>query len=82
MKLSPALYVIHIFGGVRATAKAIGRHHGTVIFWKKPKSKGGSDGRVPGCAQRLILAVAKRRRLDITPEDLIFGREVTILKPA
>ena len=65
----PAHYVIHIFGGVRATARAIGRDPGAIVRWKY-------TGQVPSVAQRLILNVAKKRRLDITPNDLAYGRKL------
>lgn len=75
--LNPAQYVIKIFGGVKATARAVGRTPGAIIFWKHPKSKGGRGGNVPTIAQRIILKIALRDGLDITPQDLAYGRTVT-----
>lgn len=74
--LSPADYVIHIFGGVRATARAIGRSATSVSNWRRTKASHGCNGDVPSAAQRLILSVAKKKNLDITPDDLIFGRRI------
>jgi len=74
MSLSPAEYVIQVFGGVRATARAIGRSPSSISKWQKPRSQGGSDGCVPNAAQRIILEQAKKQGLDITPGDLIYGR--------
>lgn len=71
-KLSPAEYVIYIFGGVRATARAVGRTPPVVSKWAKEKGK----GRVPVQVQPEILRVARERNLDITAEDLILGRVV------
>lgn len=67
MLMSPAHYVIHIFGGVRATARAIGRSPGAIVRWKV-------SGQVPSLAQRAILKVAKTNKLNITPDDLAYGR--------
>jgi len=72
--MRPADYVIELFGGVRATARAIGRDHSSVQAWKKPRSKKGTDGQVPRKAQVLILNLAKERELDITASDLLLGR--------
>ena len=75
MKLSPAEYVIRTIGGVRKTARAIGRSAGTISQWR---SKKGTGGEVPRDAQKSILKFAKTKRLDITAEDLIFGRSVSV----
>lgn len=77
--LSPAQYVIHVFGGVRKTARMIGRNPGAICHWKQPRKKGGCGGDVPGAAQRIILLVAKKHSLDITPGDLVYGRRITII---
>ena len=74
--MSPAEYVIYVFGGVRKTARAIGRSPTTVSKWPKPNNKKGSDGRVPGTAQAIVLEIAKKMKLDIKPEDLLYGRKV------
>jgi hypothetical protein len=74
MYYNPAQYVIFIFGGVRAAARALGRHPGAICNWKKARDRGGCGGDVPGPAQKIILTAAKEKGLDITPNDLIFGR--------
>lgn len=74
-RLTPAEYVISVFGGVRATAKAIGRTPSCITKWKKPKKLKGCGGRVPSIAQGLILTLAVKRNLPITAEDLLCGRE-------
>ncbi len=77
MKLSPARYVIHAFGGVTALARAIKRDHSTVSRWQNSKDLKGTGGYIPMPAQRDILRVAKRLGIDITPDDLILGREIS-----
>lgn len=73
--MSPAVYVIKMFGGIRPTAKALNRAPSTVIAWKTPKNRKGTGGRIPGANHKLILRIAKRRGLDITESDLIWGRK-------
>lgn len=73
-KMSPAQYVFFKFGGVRATARALGLDPSGVCRWTKLRSVGGRGGDVPNSAQKKILILAKAASLDITPEDLIFGR--------
>jgi hypothetical protein len=74
--MSPAEYVIYCFKGVRATARAIGRDPSSVVKWPMPRSRKGSDGKVPHRAQPLILRAAEERELDLTAQDLIVGRFV------
>lgn len=70
MELSPAEYIIHVFGGIRPAGRAIGRDGSAISQWKK-------KGRIPSKAQQEILEIAKRYALDITPDDLISGRVVS-----
>lgn len=68
MQMTPAQYVIYVFKGVRATARAVGRTPSSVSKWQK--------GRIPSGAHRKILDVARERGLDLTPDDLVYGRTV------
>lgn len=77
MKLSPAEYVIRTIGGVRKTARAIGRTPSTISAWR---SKKGTSGEVPRGAYKNILAHARAKGLDITAADLIIGRVVPSTK--
>ncbi len=65
--LSPVEYVVHIFSGVRAAGRAAGRHGTVVAKWRK-------SGRIPNTAYIPLLEAAKERGLDLTANDLIFGR--------
>ena len=73
-RIKPADYVIEIFGGVKKTAKILGRSRRAVYLWRQPRNKGGCDGFLPGPIQYKILRIAKKKKLDITPDDLIYGR--------
>lgn len=77
-KLTPAKYVIFMLGGVRATGRLIGRCSGTVCKWKLPKIEGGTGGFIPTSARRLVLEYAKKHNIDITSQDLDYGRTVDI----
>lgn len=76
--LSPANYIISIFGGVRATARALKRSPSTVSKWRKSRKEGGTGGQIPTMIQPKVLKIAAERKLPITPNDLIYGR---IVKP-
>ena len=69
-KLSPAEYVIHIFGGTRKVARILNLTYAAIWNWKK------NDGIVPGKVQRLLLDAAHKDHLDLTPNDLIYGRKI------
>lgn len=75
-KLSPAEYVIKVFGGVRKTAAALGYVPSAISKWRW---QGG--GNIPTVAQELIYDIAREQGLDITAEDLIKGREVEYADP-
>ncbi len=74
--MSPAEYVIHIFGGVRKCAREINRSPSSVSKWQAPKERRGCGGNIPSGAQRIILDRAKKLGLDLTADDLINGRKV------
>ena len=74
--LTPAEFVIRTFGGVRATARAVGRSQPSVSAWRRPKAKKGTGGSIPGALFIVILGIAKSRRMDIGASDLIHGRRV------
>lgn len=71
--MSPADKVIAAFGGVRATARALGINSSSVSRWRMPADRRGLDGRVPSVHQATILRLAKAGDLDITAADLIHG---------
>lgn len=75
--LTPAEYVVLSFNGVRNTARAIGRSATSVSNWKNSK-----HGQIPTAARLKILASARGLGLDITSNDLDFGRKITPKKRA
>lgn len=71
----PVDHVIKVFGGIRATARALKRDPSAITKWRRSKAKGGTGGEIPRGVQRRILTIAQRDKLDITATDLIFGRQ-------
>jgi len=69
-KISPAQHAISIFGGVSALARAVGRSRSAVCQWQTE-----TGGKIPRKAAEKILEVAQERGLDITLNDLYFGRK-------
>lgn len=69
--ITPADRVIGAFGGVRATARALGRNPSSISRWRKSRAEGGTGGRVPSTLQSVILLGAKAAGLSLTAEDLI-----------
>ena len=76
--LNPSEFVVHSFGGVRETARVLGRSPGSVCKWKTFRNSHGEVGGIPRNLFPLILKKSKDKGLDITLEDLVFGRAVKI----
>lgn len=74
--LNPANYVIHVFGGVRPAARALGRDPSAVSRWSSRYFQGQQSGTIPTSAREIILNYAKQNGLPITSKDLDFGRKV------
>lgn len=73
--MTPAEYVITVFGGVRAVARAIDQSPSSVSRWRKPRNEKGCDGEIPRGARKPILKAARESGLDVTSHDLDFGRK-------
>ena len=71
VELTPAQRVIAAFGGVRPTARIIGRSSSSVSRWQKPRAEGGTDGRIPASLQGKVLAYAVANGIPLTADQLI-----------
>ena len=71
--VTPADRVIALFGGVRKTARLIGRNPSSISRWRMPREAGGTGGRVPGSVQALLLEKAQAAGLSLTAADLIIA---------
>ena len=66
MTLTPADVVISHFGGIRPTARVLGKDPATVSRWKH------TTGLIPSNMQAMVLKKAKG---DITAETLVLGHK-------
>jgi len=80
--IPPAEHVISAFDGVRPLARILGLNPSAVCRWNKPKSERGSAGEIPSAHHKAILKEAKARKLDVTAEDLIYGRRIRVRNPS
>lgn len=71
MKLNPAEYLIYKIGGVRKTAKLLGRSPSAVCKWP-------NQGGIPRKLHQKVLDVTTELGIDFTSYDLIYGREISM----
>lgn len=64
---SPADVVIAAFGGIRATARAIGVAPPSITYWR-------SSGTIPTKRVHEVLAAASNLGIKLTLQDVILGR--------
>jgi hypothetical protein len=76
VNVTPAEYVIRLFGGVSALARDLEVQRSTIWRWRVPRDKGGSEGQIPRNKQGRLLEMSRARGLDLKAEDLIRGRDV------
>ena len=69
--MEPASTIVKKLGGPNAVAKIVGVHRTRVSNWMRPKSRGGTGGRVPQSHHFAILAEAKLRKIDIIASDFL-----------
>lgn len=67
--MNPVQCVFKAFGGVSATAKAVGLKRSAVSRWQE-------RGSIPTKALKPILSKALELGLDLTSDDLIHGRKL------
>lgn len=65
--MSPSEYAVKVFGGVLKLSRVVDRHPVSVYRWL-------DRGNIPSSLMPAILTEAKKRKLKITAEDLIFGK--------
>ena len=61
--------IIRKCGGHAVVAEICGVHVTRVYRWTYPREKGGSEGTVPSRHQAQLLAGARARGIDLTPQD-------------
>lgn len=66
--MTPAQYVIKLFGGVRPLARQMNLTHPAVIGWTKYRN---GAGLIPPHVQGRLLELARRRGLKLCADDFI-----------
>lgn len=69
MVSASASTVIEKCGGHAAVAEILGINLSSVYRFTYPRERGGTGGLIPTRYQRTLLAAARERGLDLTPED-------------
>jgi hypothetical protein len=81
--LTPAAYVCRVFGGQSLVAGLLGINRSRVCRWQQQgTTERGQSGRIPHQYQAKLLRLAKDAGHDLTPTDLILGREVAAPEPS
>lgn len=69
--MEPAHSIIRKLGGPSAVAALIGIHRTRVSNWQRPRSAGGTGGRVPQNHIPKLLQAAKAQGIDLRAEDFL-----------
>jgi hypothetical protein len=78
--MTPAQRIIAKFDGEEAIAEALGITVPRVRRWTFPKTRGGTDGRVPSKHQQALLDRAKELGIKLVPADF-FARKNPQVSP-
>jgi len=70
-QITPAKYVVRLFGGIRPLARALKMSPGSICYWLKPKTRGGAGGRIPSTSHAAIRKAAEKAGLELSPTALI-----------
>lgn len=74
--MTPAIFIIEKFGGVRALARTLKLSPSTIMGWKTSKKRRGTGGKIPNKHHEKIMKIAKKRRMKITASNLLFGKKI------
>lgn len=69
--LTPTKLVILLFGGIRPLARTLKINHSAVSQWQNTKDQG-----IPRKHHASLLEIAKKRNIELSLEDLAFGRTI------
>jgi hypothetical protein len=73
--MEPASTIITKLGGPSKVAAIVGVHPTRVSNWKRPKSVGGTGGRIPQNHHRALLRAAQERGISEITADLLLPVE-------
>ncbi len=69
--LEPAASIIEKIGGPTRVAKIVGVHRTRVCAWKRPRAKGGTDGRVPQDHHAKLLTYARAQGIPLSADEFV-----------
>jgi hypothetical protein len=69
--MEPASRIIERFGGVGKVAEIVGVHRTRVSNWRRPKSHGGTDGRIPQTHHLTLLSAARASGIPLAADDFL-----------
>lgn len=75
--LTPSKLVILLFGGVRPLARMLDKKPSAISQWQTTE-----DGGVPRKTHMKLLEIAKKKGVELTANDLVFGRTLSSAKIA
>ena len=67
--MDPSHSIIRKLGGPTAVSNALGIHRTRVSNWSRPRSVGGSNGRIPQSHIEPLLALAREKGVDLSILD-------------
>lgn len=75
MPMTPAQFVVKVFGSQTAVAKILDIEVSAVNNWLNPrmKKKGGGNGLVPSKHHEKLLKAARSEGLELTANHLVYG---------
>lgn len=76
MHLTPVQVAISVFGTPAKLSRAMGVPSSAPFRWMARRQSRGEPGDIPVPQIRRILEVAQEKGLQLTPHDLLYGREV------
>lgn len=73
--MKPATQIIAKLGGPTAVANLVDVHRTRVSNWKRPRSRGGTDGLIPQKYHRTLLDYAAANSIELSAEEFLAPRE-------
>jgi hypothetical protein len=69
MRYEPAHSIIEKLGGASAVARILNLSHVSVLAWRKPKEKKGTDGQIPSRHIAPLVDAARRDGIELDFAD-------------
>lgn len=72
--MEPAQTILKKLGGPTAVAKVVGVHRTRVSAWQREKRRGGTGGTIPQAHIPTLLALARRKKIDLSISEFFVTR--------